>query len=42
MPVHQALANTQAGGTPAELAELTASDLARWAKVIREAKIAAD
>lgn len=30
------------GGTPAELAELTASDLARWAKVIREAKIAAD
>lgn len=30
------------GGTPAELAELTASDLDRWAKVIRAAKISAD
>ena len=30
------------GGTPGELAELTSSDLERWAKVIREAKIAAD
>ncbi len=30
------------GGTPADLAELTASDLERWAKVIREANIKAD
>jgi tripartite-type tricarboxylate transporter receptor subunit TctC len=30
------------GGTPAELAELTSSDLARWAKVIQEANIKAD
>jgi len=30
------------GGTPAELAELTASDLAHWAKVIRDANIRAD
>ena len=30
------------GGTPAELAELTASDLERWAKVIRDANIRAD
>ena len=30
------------GGTPAELAELTASDLDRWAKVIRDANIRAD
>ena len=30
------------GGTPAELAELTSSDLERWAKVIRDAKIASD
>ena len=30
------------GGTPGELADLTASDLDRWAKVIREANIRAD
>lgn len=30
------------GGTSADLAELTASDLERWAKVIREANIKAD
>ena len=30
------------GGTPADLAELTASDLERWAKVIRDANIRAD
>ena len=30
------------GGTPADLAELTASDLDRWAKVIRDANIRAD
>lgn len=30
------------GGTPEELAQLTAGDLERWGKVIREAKIAAD
>lgn len=30
------------GGTPGDLAALTASDLERWAKVIRDAKIAAD
>ena len=30
------------GGTPADLAELTSSDLARWAKVIQEANIKAD
>ena len=30
------------GGTPGELAALTASDLERWAKVIRDAKITAD
>ncbi len=30
------------GGTPAELAELTASDLERWARVIRDANIRAD
>ena len=28
------------GGTPADLADLTASDLERWAKVIRDANIA--
>jgi tripartite-type tricarboxylate transporter receptor subunit TctC len=33
---------TPTGGTPAELAELTSSDLERWAKVIRDAKITAD
>ena len=30
------------GGTPADLAELTSSDLARWAKVIQEANIKSD
>ena len=30
------------GGTPADLADLTSSDLDRWAKVIREANIRAD
>ena len=30
------------GGTPADLADLTASDLERWAKVIRDANIRAD
>ncbi len=30
------------GGTPQDLAELTASDLARWAKVIKEAHIQGD
>jgi len=30
------------GGTPAELADLTSSDLARWARVIHEANIKAD
>ena len=30
------------GGTPEELAQLTAGDLDRWGKVIREAKISAD
>ena len=30
------------GGTPAELADLTSSDLARWARVIQEANIKAD
>ena len=30
------------GGTPAELADLTSSDLDRWARVIRDANIRAD
>ena len=30
------------GGTPADLADLTSSDLDRWVKVIREANIRAD
>jgi tripartite-type tricarboxylate transporter receptor subunit TctC len=30
------------GGTPEQLAELTTADLNRWAKVLRQAKIAAD
>lgn len=30
------------GGTPEQLAELTTSDLNRWAKVIKQARIAAD
>jgi tripartite-type tricarboxylate transporter receptor subunit TctC len=33
----QGLATT--GGTPEELAQLTAQDLGRWAKVIRDAHI---
>ncbi|MBK8065357.1 MAG: tripartite tricarboxylate transporter substrate binding protein [Betaproteobacteria bacterium] len=33
---------TPTGGTPEELAALTSNDLARWAKVISEAKIKAD
>ena len=33
---------TPTGGTPEELASLTANDLARWAKVIADAKIKAD
>ncbi len=36
----QGLATT--GGTPEELAQLTAHDLERWAKVIRDARIEAD
>ena len=36
----QGLATT--GGTPEELAQLTARDLERWAKVIRDARIEAD
>jgi hypothetical protein len=30
------------GGTPAELADITSSDLDRWARVIRDANIRAD
>ena len=30
------------GGTPADLAEITSSDLARWAKVIQDANIKSD
>ena len=33
---------TPTGGTPEELAALTANDLARWAKVIRDGKIGGD
>jgi tripartite-type tricarboxylate transporter receptor subunit TctC len=36
----QGLATT--GGTPAELAHLTASDLERWGKVVRDARIEAE
>jgi tripartite-type tricarboxylate transporter receptor subunit TctC len=28
------------GGSPADLAQLIASDMARWAKVVKDAKIA--
>jgi tripartite-type tricarboxylate transporter receptor subunit TctC len=41
--VREALANqglSARGGSPAELAQLIARDGARWAKVVKEAKIA--
>jgi tripartite-type tricarboxylate transporter receptor subunit TctC len=37
-----ALGLQPSGGTPEQLADLTAADLNRWAKVIRQAKITAD
>ena len=30
------------GGTPEQLAELTRTDLARWGKIVRDAKIEPD
>jgi tripartite-type tricarboxylate transporter receptor subunit TctC len=31
---------TARGGAPADLAQLISSDMARWAKVVKDAKIA--